>query len=335
MRSFCKRYIFSPEVRADINKLYQFDNYHGLIAVSYDYTVIAITIILTLYSNYLLYPLAILIIGSRQRALATILHEASHNSIAQNKLLNLFLGTFLSGHLILHTYSAYKDTHLRLHHGNFGDPESDDDYRYMLQKGVYNSKLSSNQYLRQLFLIPCLKFTVPSHLYFSIKSRLYTGKVASEKLELLILGVYWSIIFVVCYKSGYLTILFLFWFIPLFTAFQLINWFIELAEHAPLMGNGTDLYMTRNRNSHWLEYFFTGIHGETLHLAHHLFPKVPFWKLKKLHAILLKDERYAKLNADMGGIFISSNNKPTVFNLLKEYSSGEKVNVNRNLRENN
>ncbi|STX28520.1 Fatty acid desaturase [Legionella beliardensis] len=334
MEKFCKRYVFSPEVRANISKLYQFDNYHGLVAVVSDYMVILLAITLTLYSHYLLYPLSILIIGSRQRALATILHESAHHSLAKSRLLTLFLGTFMSGYLIFHTYSAYKDTHLRMHHGNFGDPEKDDDYRYMLEKGVYDTNLSPAQYLRQLFIIPCLKFTVPSHFYFSIKSRLYTGRIAVEKWELLLLGIYWSIILTICYITGYLTLLFLFWLIPLFTTFQLINWFIELAEHAPLMKNGTDIYMTRNRNSHWLEYFFTGIHMETLHLAHHLFPKVPFWKLKQLHAILLNDEEYAKVNANMGGIFISSNNKPSIVSLLKNYAEAEKINFNRNFRNN-
>jgi fatty acid desaturase len=100
----------------------------------------------------------------------------------------------------------------------------------------------------------------------------------------------------------------IYWLVPYLTAFQVITWFIELAEHYPLVKNAQyDLYATRNRFSHPIEAFFTSMHGENFHLIHHLFPGVPFWKMKKAHEILLNDNEYARINASFGGIFLSGN----------------------------
>jgi fatty acid desaturase len=101
---------------------------------------------------------------------------------------------------------------------------------------------------------------------------------------------------------------FAYWLIPYLTAFQMITWFIELSEHYPLVKDADiDLYATRNRLSYPLEAFFTSMDGENFHLIHHLFPGVPFWKMKMAHEILLQDFEYARINASFGGIFFSGN----------------------------
>jgi fatty acid desaturase len=118
-----------------------------------------------------------------------------------------------------------------------------------------------------------------------------------------------SIIFTLGYFNllKYLIIL---WIIPLFTIFPIIGWFVELSEHYPLVDeNKVDLYMTRNRFSHYTEAFIFSIHCENFHLVHHLHPGIPFWNLQKAHRILLKDEQYKNVNMKMGGLFFSSNNQ--------------------------
>lgn len=85
-------YIFHPEIRERIRNLYRYDNYHGPLAVSINFLTIAFAIALSTYCYYF-FPLTILVIGSRQRALATLLHEAAHGTLAKNKTLNTLLGT--------------------------------------------------------------------------------------------------------------------------------------------------------------------------------------------------------------------------------------------------
>jgi fatty acid desaturase len=113
---------------------------------------------------------------------------------------------------------------------------------------------------------------------------------------------------------------FLYWLLPYLTFFQAITWFIELAEHYPIVADAkSNLHATRNRFGHPVEHFFTGMHGENFHLIHHLFPSVPFWMLKRAHRTLLQDAEYARINATFGGIFYSSNFAHSMwFTLLKE-----------------
>jgi len=308
---------FDKKIKKDIQKLCQLDNWHGPLAVASDYAVIAATILLTIHSDWLFYPFALLIIGSRQRALATILHEASHRTLTKSPRLSFLIGSFCSGYLVLSTFSAYKYSHRHLHHGNFGNPEKDCDYHDMIASGVYDESLSRSSYIWRVILAPLLLLRIPSQLYFILKARLFAAKRRKSNLyELILFVFFWGLI-----VSGFLHFhgffyLFIFWVVPYLTAFQVINWFIELSEHAPLMNNEVDILMTRNRNSHWFEAFFTSIHNEHYHLAHHLWPCVPFWKMKPLHDILMTDPVYAKAHSDSGGIFLSSNNRATVIDIL-------------------
>lgn len=111
--------------------------------------------------------------------------------------------------------------------------------------------------------------------------------------------------------------------IPYLTAFQIVTWFIELAEHFPMVRHAPDdLHATRNRFSHPVEAFFTSVHGEHFHLIHHLFPGIPFHRLAQAHRILLEDPAYAEVNASFGGIFLSANGVPSMW---RRIVSGESL----------
>ena len=75
----------------DIQFLIKRDNWHCWLALIEDYLVIGFAIFISLYISLFLLPLSIILIGSRQRALATILHESSHYAFAENKSLNTLL----------------------------------------------------------------------------------------------------------------------------------------------------------------------------------------------------------------------------------------------------
>jgi fatty acid desaturase len=107
----------------------------------------------------------------------------------------------------------------------------------------------------------------------------------------------------------------LLWFIPLLTTSVVVGWFNELSEHYPLIGlHKNELYMTRNRFSHWIEHFLFNTHNENYHLVHHIRARIPYWNLKKAHAVLCQDPNYAKVNQGIGGIFASSNGAPSLLN---------------------
>src|SRR6185437_64823 len=72
-------YRFPEAVLAKIRKLNEPDNWHFPLAWLEDMAWIAACIAACLTVSMWLYPLAVLIIGARQRGLSTILHDCAHN----------------------------------------------------------------------------------------------------------------------------------------------------------------------------------------------------------------------------------------------------------------
>jgi fatty acid desaturase len=118
------------------------------------------------------------------------------------------------------------------------------------------------------------------------------------------------------YKFGLSVIFLLYWIVPYFSSFQLINWICELSEHYGKMSNEIDICMSRNRIGIKLENFFFGIHNENFHLVHHINPAIPFWNLDKAHLVYLKDSEYNLCNGNAGGIFSEKYGISTVENIL-------------------
>ncbi len=303
-------YQFSTPIKKQIRPLLVLDNWHCWIALAGDILVIGLSFFMAHYVSYYFYPLAVIIIGSRQRALATILHEAAHGTVAKSRRLNFLMGTFFSGYLIFQTFESYYKSHLIGHHGKFGDERNDPDYQYSLGEGLYNSVNSSSHFLKKYIIGPLFLSKVPSYLYHLIFCRFI--KSDSNKNELIAITLYWlTIITAAVYYDFYLLLL-LFWIIPYLTSFQIIGWFIELAEHYPLMRNKNSLYMTRNRHSYGVEKFLTAMHNENYHLVHHLVSKVPFWNQKKVHEVFMQDPNYAEWDKKTGGIFFSWKGQPSI-----------------------
>ncbi len=309
----CKTYDFSDSIRTEISCLSKSDNWHCVLALLEDYSLICLMAIITVSVSWYFYPLAVLIIGSRQRALATLIHESAHKTLAKNTLLNFGIGTFFSGYLILQTMGSYRESHVRFHHGHFGDAQLDPDYRYALEQGLYDQHQSPQEFIIRNIILPFFLSKVPSYLYSLVKHR-FLDK--GERKETVMMFLYWVGIAFLFIGLGWSKYLLLFWIIPYLTTFQIIGWFIEMGEHYPLMNNSLNLYKTRNRHSHWLEKILTGMHNESYHLVHHLNPTIPFWNVPKAHQIYLQDQNYAEFDRQTGGILISENNAPNVIQMV-------------------
>lgn len=313
MRKKIVKYQFSSQIKKDIKSLTTLDNWHCWIALFEDIAVITFAVFISLYVSWFLLPVSILLIGSRQRALATILHESSHGAFAKNKKLNHIMGTFFSGYLIFQTMATYKKSHVNNHHAKFGNPDQDPDYKYALENKLYAEGALTKSF-KDNFISPLFLSKVPSYFKALLRDRLTEGR---NKKEISMLLGYWAFIIGIFIYFDIFSYLLLFWVIPYITTFNIIGWYIELSEHYPLMQGDNTLFMTRNRFSHPIEHFLTGMHNENFHLIHHLFPTVPFWKLPKAHEILMQDQNYRKHNEEIGGILLSKDQRPSLFSYLK------------------
>ncbi|MBD2510739.1 fatty acid desaturase family protein [Nostoc muscorum FACHB-395] len=317
MKREYEQYKFSLEIKSQLKELTKLDNWHGLLALLEDSLLILTSILIIIHVTWFFYPIALLVIGSRQRALTTILHDSAHGVLAKNKLLNLVLGTFCSGYLIFQQMIPYKKSHCSEHHSHLGNPELDPDFKFYLEEGLYCVQ-SSKDFLVKHIIKPLLLFKVPQYIFYLVKYRLF-GK-GCNLYETIIMLAYLLTIVSASVWLGFWDELILFWLVPYITVFQVLGYFIEVSEHYPLVGKNTvDLYMTRNRFSPWYEAFFTSMHNENFHLIHHLMPCIPFWNLPLAHKVLLADANYSKHNSLTGGIFFSSKDTPSIVSSFIEY----------------
>ncbi|HSX64989.1 MAG TPA: fatty acid desaturase, partial [Pseudoxanthomonas sp.] len=163
MKPIPRKHKFDSRILAEIEPLCRLDNWHAPAAVIADFAVIAAAIAATQVLGWIVYPISVIVIGSRQRALSTMVHEAAHGTLARSKLFAGVIATVFSGYLIFSTLSAYRASHVAGHHGRFGDPELDADYKYMLDKGVYDMS-NKKAYVWKIFLKPLFLGNVPSYV---------------------------------------------------------------------------------------------------------------------------------------------------------------------------
>ena len=308
---------FNKKLSKQLNQLSKLDNYHVILALLQDWSIIFFSILITLHCTYL-YPLCLLVIGSRQRALSTIFHDAAHGRVAINKTINLVAGTVFSGFWVFQSINQYKSSHVKNHHGDLGNKIIDPDYQYYIGEGLYNSELTAKDFLFRHVVAVLMLFKAPSYLAYLIKNRVSSAKLYPFEFAVMLLG--WAGVFTLAYHYNSLQLIILYWLVPFLTTHTIIGYFIELAEHYPLLGASNQVIeLSRNRFSHWLEALFFSMHNENYHLVHHLRPTIPFWNMVKAHKVMMHDEKYSKLNQGFGGIFLSSNTvKPLIVKLASE-----------------
>jgi len=211
--------LFEKEVRQDLRELSKLDNYHGILAVFYDYIQIILIITFSYHmQNIFVYIFAVFFIGSRQRALATILHESAHNVLAKNKKLNDFLGKFASAYLIFQSFKQHKQSHIILHHNFLGVQNKDPDYDFYIKAGLFKP-CSKKKFILKHLVFPLFFSKSPSFIKYLLKNRL--GNFKNNELKALIF--LWIIIILLAAWTNTLELLFLYWFVPLLTTFPMIG----------------------------------------------------------------------------------------------------------------
>jgi fatty acid desaturase len=267
-----KKYRFSQSIIKELKPLFKLNNFHGLLELVEDWTIIASAISMSVIAwnnlnvvfGYLVYFISIVIIGARMRGLADLLHQSTHKILAKNKILNYLLGSFFSGYLVFQSFSVYRFSHIKNHHLNLGDPDKDPDYLGLKKSGLYGDNISFKNV--RLYLFKLLDpITTWNYIQYLIKNRIYNSYESPQ--EKLLRVVYLSILIGVSLYFGWGNLIVIYWLVPLLTTANWIGSFIELCEHYPMMERlpiktnfKVNIYMSRNRICNPLENFFTGIH---------------------------------------------------------------------------
>jgi fatty acid desaturase len=306
--STIQKYQFSSELLDRIWNCRETDNYHGAYELLEDWIVILLSALASISAwehlsrpaAITIYCIAIFFIGGRQRALADILHQASHGTLMKNKQVGCIFGTVFSGYPVLQSLSGYRVSHVYQHHGFLGDPNIDPDYRQYRLWGICGPNLNRSSVLRHLIRTFAISSTV-SYLRYLATYRIFPkGEDPRERACRII---FVTSIILVMVLTGEGLLLMGYWLVPLITTQVWIGSFLELVEHYPLIETQrvTDLHVSRNRQVGKVSSFLLGAQQyDGYHLVHHKFPFIPSWRLPEAHSILMSDELYASLNRATG-----------------------------------
>jgi fatty acid desaturase len=237
------------------------------------------------------YLFAVIIIAAKQHALLVIMHEGAHFRIFKNTKLNDFVSDAFASYPILFSTLDYRNGHLP--HHRYTNTDQDPDWVRKASHPEWQfpqSKLSIAKTLGRQIGMGGVEWVVAM-----VRTTTEWRKAA-----------YWVAVLGLVSAFGVWKEFLLFWMVPLMTFFPLFQRIRSIAEHFGLK-RSHELNSTRNILAHPVETFFFSPHNVNYHLAHHMFPSVPYYNLKSLHEDFCKHPVYRDLAHNNSSFFITEN----------------------------
>lgn len=257
----------------------------SIFSFAIDWAVIALSMFLVLKVSIWWLGAAIILIGSRQRALSNLVHEGSHGNLFSRIKVNDVVVNIFAGLPMGETVRNYRKSHV-MHHACLGDFELDPDIRSHRRYGFDDFKSHEVGFMRN-YLALLMNFK-------SWRDSMVGSFFELSKREVIVV-VSWWIIFLAAISivdSQLLWTVPALWFLSRVTGYHAVRIFAEFMDHSGLRP-GSVIGFTRNiPGAAWpLRYLFHP-HADNFHLVHHLLPKTPHYRLADAHEVLLKNERY-------------------------------------------
>ena len=245
--------------------------------------------------SFCFYFFTCFLISSRQRALENLIHEATHYNLCENKILNDVLGWTCAALPLGHNINKERLSHIQGHHQLFWENELDPDFKRYKNAGFDKLPVESFFELFNILFRGFIRYIYDTILYFILPQN---EKILHFFVRIV---VFWAFIMFSAFKLDFINGFLMYWFIPYFTFLVTIRYIAEITEHAAL-GCAVEFNSTRN-NIGIINETFIHPHGDGFHLVHHLYPKIPFYNLKKAHELLKLDEKYLIIGKHCNSFF--------------------------------
>lgn len=276
-------------LRPQIRALSQITGWRTVLAIAIDWVVIVAMFVFAMQVSQLwAWVFAGVVIAGRQHALLVLMHEASHYRMFKDKGLANAVSNWLCAYpvLIRATTENYRTGHIP-HHQHVNTQrdtmivqkmkKAPQEWAFPQSKGMFLKNLLKDVFGRGIRDLKNFNDDgIPREKKSLIKSDL-------TLFLLLVIGT-------ISWFELWFPVLVL-WFLPVFTILPVLLRLRYTAEHYAVKGT-SDLTSSRNYFGPWWERAVLYPHNINYHLAHHLFPAVPFYNLPKLHALLLTIPEY-------------------------------------------
>lgn len=268
-----------------------------LAAVFNEWMIIGVTMfVCNRWPYWWLWAAGILLIGTRQHALGIMAHEGVHHTLARRKFWNDLLANLFAAYPLTYPVEGYRTNHLK-HHRWLDTPEDPErasvdhypeDWIYPMPKRKFFKLV-----LRDMIGVYQLQTT---------KLYEYIWAIPEGKLRHIIKVVLFHVFFIaLALMTGYLWTYVLLWLVPLFTVAILCFRLRTAAEHSALYRpehrftrQAVDtIATTRTTRGCPITQFFLAPYNMSYHIEHHLYPSVPVFRLRELHAHLMRNPEFA------------------------------------------
>ncbi|WP_080440036.1 fatty acid desaturase family protein [Burkholderia ubonensis] len=250
--------------------------------IAFDWVSVGVAVWATYRIGILVTPLAITIIGNRQRALGNLLHEASHQNLSPRRPINDTLATLLLAAPLLNSLTLYRRRHAN-HHAWLGDRDRDPDFICCI---VNPRDRWFQVYARVLLAYPAWKSSLLGH----VADRHITF---DQWLTIVLWWIWCEAMLAVLAGTHVASLFLLLWILSRGTVFHAITTFREMTDHYGLGRRGIFEY-TREVPDHGASSILLHPHHNGYHLTHHLFPHIPYYDLPRAHAQLIRNPVFVR-----------------------------------------
>ena len=233
-------------------------------------------------------PIALIIIGSRQHALLVLMHESAHRRISNWRFYNDVIGELIAwnffasmrgyrrhhmSHHVLENLNTLKDPDFaRKQNEKWAFPMSRWQVLKILLRDLF--LLNSSDYIQEMKDAKNNKIMNTADLRWQIARIVYMIALAGVLLKL---GLIW--------------IFLIYWVLPILTTLKVIFRIRSIADHICTDGNHP-ISRTRTIIGNWFDRILIGPCSIGVHGPHHLYPTIPYYRLRQAHAVLLENATY-------------------------------------------
>lgn len=244
------------------------------------YSYFGVSVVTVAAAVFVLFPLC----ARAQRGLENLTHDASHYNLERAvKRTNDAVADWLCARWVFISVKSYRRTHNE-HHANFGSAADPDKQRFERLELDRMPRGSVWGMLRFLWK----KMPVYVSDYWKQFSGQKSVFAASLALHAALVAVVSLTIF-----PGFWLVWLVFWWLPFLVYLPLLRFFAEAEEHR--YENAPSEYAATYSNIGKFQKWYLHPHGDGFHLAHHLCPQIPHWRLATAHlALAAMDDEFRR-----------------------------------------
>jgi fatty acid desaturase len=221
------------------------------------------------------YALAIVVIGARQNALATLAHEGWHSLLFPSRRLNHIVAGWFYAYPIGILYHHDRERHLR-HHREVGHDCDPDWINY-----TSRDRETSGRLLAYLASLLCGRLLFSTLFSFARRGGprigVETTGVLGELSRVILCQAF--LFSVMTFATGHWWTYPLLWMLPLATFAGFFANFRALIEHVAVRDDVAPEDRLRDIEARWIERFFIAPSHFNYHALHHAHPSLPHYNL--------------------------------------------------------